>query len=306
MTSPGEPASVSLATPLRLATRRSAQASTQATIVAEALATATGRATELVYVETSGDRQQLVPLHSIGGQGVFVKEVQQAVLDGRADLAVHSAKDLPSETADGLTIGAFTARRDPADALVGSRLADLDRGATVASGSVRRRAQLAAVRPDLRFVELRGNISRRLEQVPDRGAIVMAVAALDILGLSDRVDERLDPLRFVPAVGQGCVAVECRDDDHDAFAALRAVDDGPTRLAVTVERAFLAELGSGCSLPVGAHVANGRLSVFMASIDVAAPAPVTFAEHIDLPDGHDAAVTAARQLAVTARHAVGW
>lgn len=306
MTSPGEPAVDSPTTPLRLATRRSAQASTQATIVAEALTAATGRVTELVYVDTSGDRQQLVPLHAIGGQGVFVKEVQQAVLDGRADVAVHSAKDLPSATADGLTIGAFTARRDPADALVGSGLAALDRGATIASGSVRRRAQLAAVRPDLEFVELRGNIARRLEQIPEGGAIVMATAALDILGLSALVAERLDPLRFVPAVGQGCVAVECRDGDSDTRAALRFIDHAPTRWAVTVERAFLAELGSGCSLPVGAYVVDGGLSVFMASTDLGVRDLVTFTEHIGLPDGQDGAVAAARDLAAVARHAVGW
>ncbi len=131
----------------------------------------------------------------------------------RADIAVHSAKDLPSTPADGLTIGAFSARRDPFDALVGARLDQLDQGATVASGSVRRRAQLAQVRPDLRFVELRGNIDTRLSKIPDGGAIVMAVAALQILDLTDRIAQTLPLDDFVPAVGQGCVAVECRSDD---------------------------------------------------------------------------------------------
>ena len=140
-----------------------------------------GRTVELVMIETTGDARLDVPLHVIGGQGVFVKEVQHAVLDGRADLAVHSAKDLPSAPADGLVIGAFCERRDPADALVGRRLDDLAHGATVATGSVRRRAQLSRVRPDLQFVELRGNIDTRLSKVPDDGAIVMAVAALEIL-----------------------------------------------------------------------------------------------------------------------------
>src|SRR5690606_36646968 len=194
----------------------------------------------------TGDRRSTVPLHTIGGQGVFTKEIQLAVIDGRADVAVHSAKDLPTATPAELVVGAFCARRDAADALIGSRLESIARGGTVATGSVRRRAQLAAVRPDLRFVELRGNIARRLEQIPDGGAIVMAVAALEVLDMTERIGERLDPRRFVPAVGQGCVAVECRADDDGTVAALAAIDDPATRHAVEVERAFLAELGSGC------------------------------------------------------------
>ncbi len=146
---------------VRLATRSSPQARAQAQAVADALVAATGCATELVFVDTTGDRRQDVPLHVIGGQGVFVKEVQQAVLDGRADVAVHSAKDLPSTSHEALVIGAFLARRDAADALIGRALADLAPGATIASGSVRRRAQLAAVRSDVTFIELRGNIATR-------------------------------------------------------------------------------------------------------------------------------------------------
>ena len=161
--------------PLRIATRGSRQARAQSEAVAAQLAEATGRSVELVLIETAGDLRADVPLHSIGGQGVFVKEVQNAVLDGRADLAAHSAKDMQSSTTPGLAIGAFTLRRDPRDALIGSTLADLAIGATVATGSVRRRAQLALVRPDLRFVELRGNIDTRLDKVPAGGAIVMAV-----------------------------------------------------------------------------------------------------------------------------------
>lgn len=237
----------------------------QANVVAEALSASSNRPVELVLIETSGDARQDVPLHSIGGQGVFVKEVQRAVLDGRADLAVHSAKDLMSEPATGLTIGAFTARRAPHDVLVGSTLDELATGATVASGSVRRRAQLAAVRPDLRFVELRGNIDTRLSKIPDGGAIVMARAALEILDMTERIDETLPVERFVPAVGQGCVAVECRSDDTATLAALGTIDHAPTRRRVEVERAFLAELGSGCSLPVAGHVDGGDLRVFLAS-----------------------------------------
>ena len=251
---------------VRLATRGSAQALTQAEEVAARLAVE-GVDTELVIVETTGDRTQAanVPLHSIGGQGVFVKEVQAAVLDDRADAAVHSAKDLPSQTDPRLVIGAFTARRDAADALVGRALSALGDGATVATGSVRRRAQLRRARPDLVFEELRGNIHTRLDRVPAQGAIVIAVAALQVLDLTQHIAERLDTAEFVPAVGQGCVAIECRLVDHATRRALARIDDPETRYEVEVERAFLAELGTGCSLPVGAHVAGTTLSTFLAA-----------------------------------------
>ena len=190
-------------------------------------------------------------------------------------------------------------RRDAADALIGRALDELAPGATVATGSVRRRAQLAAVRPDLRFVELRGNIATRLAKVPDDGAIVMAVAALEVLGLTDRIAERLAPATFVPAVGQGCVAVEARADDQPTTEMLAAVDHAPTRHAVEVERAFLAELGSGCTLPVGAHVDGTALHVFLAS-DTAVARDVV-ALHLDAGD-----VELARAAARQAKRAVGW
>jgi hydroxymethylbilane synthase len=295
------------ARPVRLATRRSPQASTQAQVVADQLRDVTGCSVELVLVDTTGDRRQDVPLHVIGGQGVFVKEVQQAVLDRRADAAVHSAKDLPSLTADALAIAAFTRRRDPADALVGRALAGLAVGATVATGSVRRRAQLAAARPDLRFVELRGNIATRLDRVPEDGAIVMAVAALEVLGLTDRVAQRLDPTRFVPAVGQGCVALEARADDEATIELLAAVDHEATRRAVTVERAFLAELGAGCALPVGAHATSERLHTFLASSDQPDDAVelIVARDEIELT-GDDRDLGRAREAARAAARAVGW
>jgi hydroxymethylbilane synthase len=291
---------------LRLATRSSPQARTQAQGVADAITAATGCAAELVFVDTSGDRRQDVPLHVIGGQGVFVKEVQQAVLDGRADVAVHSAKDLPSTSHEGLVIGAFLARRDAADALIGLPLAALADGATIASGSVRRRAQIAAVRPDLAFAELRGNIATRLSKVPPGGSIVMAVAALQVLGMTELIAERLDPTTFVPAVGQGCVAVEARVGDAATGELLAAVDDAVTRHQVEVERSFLAELGSGCSLPVGAHVAASTLHTFLAATDDLSVDRVAVARD-SLPlagDGSD--VETARRAARAARAAVGW
>ena len=250
---------------LRIATRSSNQARTQAGIVADQLRRRWPTLkVDLVFVETLGDRTQQheVPLHRIGGQGVFVKEVQRAVLDGRADLAVHSAKDLTSTPTDGLEMAAVTARRDPRDALIGRSLATLDLGATVATGSVRRRAQLAELRPDLRFVELRGNINRRLEKIPADGAILMAVAALEVLDLTDLVAEAFEPEVMVPQVGQGAVVVECRVDVPGILEACRAIEDPVSRQAIEIERAFLAEIGSGCSLPVGAYAtppdADGR------------------------------------------------
>jgi hydroxymethylbilane synthase len=226
---------------------------------------------ELVLVSTTGDRRTDVPIASLGGQGVFVKEVQAAVLDGRADLAVHSAKDLPSGPQSGLVIGAVPERGEPRDALVGSTLADLAAGAVVATGSVRRRAQLAAARPDLGFADLRGNIGTRLDKAAGFGAIVMAAAALQRLGLDDRITEMLSVEVLLPQVAQGALAVECRADDDEVQGRLRTIEHSPSRRAVDAERAFLAELGGGCDLPVGAYaVINGatiELEGLLCSLD---------------------------------------
>jgi hydroxymethylbilane synthase len=209
---------------------------------------------ELVIVETTGDRRTDVPLHAIGGQGVFVKEVQQAVLDGRADVAVHSAKDLPSgPSPEGLVLAAVPPRGDPRDSLVGSTLDGLAPGAQVATGAVRRQAQLADLRPDLVFVDLRGNVDTRLTKVPAGGAVVVAQAALERLGRTDRVAEILPVDVMVPQVGQGALAAECRADDERTFDRLAAIESGVDRGLVDLERAFLAELGGGCDRPVGAH-----------------------------------------------------
>lgn len=290
-------------TSVRIATRGSAQARTQATAVADLLhAQHRELNVELVFVDTTGDQRQDVPLHTIGGQGVFVKEVQAAVLAGRADIAVHSAKDLPSTPADGLVIAAFGERRDPRDVLVGRSLADLGQGATVATGSVRRRSQLMAIRPDLHFVELRGNIPTRLEKIPVDGSIVMAAAALEILGWSDRVSEYIDVQVMVPAVGQGCVAIECREDDRETRDILHAIDHVLSRRTVEHERAFLAELGSGCSLPVGAYDDGSKMLVYLASDDAVQHhfASITTG-HIS---SHDDLLRASRSAARTARDSV--
>jgi len=212
-----------------------------------------GLVVELVGLETEGDARADVPISAIGGKGVFAKEVQQAVLAGRADFAVHSAKDLPAVTVPGLTLASVPARGDSRDALVGATLDDLAHGATVATGSQRRRAQLTRLRPDLVFAELRGNMATRLDKVPVGGAIVVAVAAFDRLGLSQHLTEVFDVDQMVPQVGQGALAVECRADDHPTAGLLRAVEHAPTRRRVDAERAFLAELGGDCDLPAGAH-----------------------------------------------------
>lgn len=286
-----------MSTAIRLATRGSAQALTQSESVASRL-NASGFETEMVIIETKGDRTQAagVPLHSIGGQGVFTKEVQAALLDGRADVAVHSTKDLMTTEVPGLMIGAFTERRNAADALIGRRLSDLPLEATVATGSVRRRAQLHRARPDLQFVELRGNIHTRLERIPEGGSIVMAIAALEVLGHTDLIAEELDPAEFVPSPGQGCVAAECRSDDERLIAALESIDHSATREQVLVERAFMAELGSGCSLPIGAYVHAGRLFTFLAN----ETSGVTISDTIELTGTRDGDLAIARQAAVDA------
>jgi hydroxymethylbilane synthase len=180
---------------------------------------------------------------------------------------------------------------------VGAVLDGIPSGAHVATGSVRRRAQLSVVRPDLHFLELRGNIHTRLGKIPDGGAIVMAAAALDILGLTDKISDYLPPATFVPSPGQGCVAIECRTDDAEMAGILAAIDDRPSRRAVEVERAFLAELGSGCSLPVGAHATNGTLTAFLA----ASQGTQHLIETVDLPDQHSDALARGAALARSMR-----
>lgn len=211
--------------------------------------------TEIVAVETDGDRRLDVPLTEIAGQGVFAAEVQLAVLENRADVAVHSAKDLPSVTPIDLELTCVPERRDVADVLVGRSLAGLGPGATVATGSPRRRALLAERRPDLNFVELRGNMAKRLAAVESANidAVVAAAAALERLGWTDRIAERLDPEWCTPQVGQGALALEIRRDDTIARDLLAPLNRQSDFLCVTAERAFLAELGAGCAIPAAAY-----------------------------------------------------
>jgi hydroxymethylbilane synthase len=245
---------------VRLASRGSPLALWQARRVADLLGEI-GVPSSLVIVETVGDRRLDVPLDRLGGQGIFVKEVQTAVTRGEADAAVHSAKDLPASEAlgvPGLVIAAFPERADPRDVLIGGGIHTLATGSTVATGSARRRAQLANLRPDLTFAGLRGNLATRLAAVGsgDITAVVVAKAAIDRLGWTPPdglAVEVLAPEVMLPQVGQGSLAVECRAADESTRSALAAIDDLSARPLIEAERAYLSELGGGCTLPVGAH-----------------------------------------------------
>ena len=239
---------------LRVATRGSEQARAQTEHVARRLRDSTGAEVETVLVQTTGDVVRDVPLAEIGGQGIFTKEVQTAVLEGRADIAVHSAKDLPSSwTTPGLILASVPERGDPRDALVGHSLTELPPGAVVATGSPRRRVQLARRRPDLQFVGLRGNIPKRVAAAADHDAVIVAVTGVTWVGLAGHLAQIFEVDEMIPQIGQGALALECRADDASTIAACRALEHEPTRRAVDTERAFLARLGGGCDLPVGAY-----------------------------------------------------
>jgi hydroxymethylbilane synthase len=254
-------------TRLRIATRGSPLALAQSRGIARRIEEALGVLTELVLVRTSGDRIENVSLAKLGGKGLFVKEIEEALLEGRADLAVHSAKDLPAAIASGLTLAAFPERGDPRDALVGRGpgrgLQDLPRGARVGTGSVRRQSQLRALRPDLEVVSLRGNVDTRLRKLDEEGldAVILACAGLDRLGLGDRIRERVDPNLLLPAVGQGTLAIEAREGDPLA-RDLAAVDNPGARAELAAERAFLSRLEGDCNVPLAAlaeHASPDRL-----------------------------------------------
>jgi hydroxymethylbilane synthase len=205
-------------------------------------------------IKTTGDRITDVPLAKVGTKGLFTKEIEEALLDGRIDLAIHSLKDLPTEVPAGLTLAAVPEREDARDAVVGAKLRDLAIGATVGTSSLRRAAQLRALRPDLVIESMRGNVDTRLRKL-DEGryaAIVLAVAGLARLGWSDRIAEIFSPDVMCPAVGQGALAVETREDG-EARNICAALDHAGTRAAVTAERAVLAALGGGCQVPIGAY-----------------------------------------------------
>jgi hydroxymethylbilane synthase len=239
-------------------TRGSRLALRQTEITLEALRGAhPGRSFETRTIQTSGDRST-ASLSAIGGRGVFVIEIERALLAGQIDIAVHSLKDLPSEETGGLTIAAVLPREDPRDALVsrgGARLAELPAGAKVATGSPRRAVQVQAARPDVTVSDIRGNVDTRMRKV-DAGeydAVVLAAAGLKRLGWLERASQLFEPEEMLPAVGQGAVAVQVRSDDGETLVAVAALDDPGTRAAVTAERAFERRLGGGCAAAIGGY-----------------------------------------------------
>lgn len=255
--------------PIRIGTRGSALARRQASAIAELLRLAHPEHTfTLVEVSTVGDRDAATSLSRIGGQGVFVKEIEAALLDGRVDIAVHSMKDVPTRGTPGLAFGAAPPREDVRDAVVsrtGDPLSALPTGARVGTGSARRAAQLRALRPDLRVLDMRGNVDTRLRRVVEASydAAVLAAAGLARLGLLERAAEMLPIDAMLPAPGQGALAVQVRENDAATRALAGVIDHSATHSAVRAERAMLATLGGGCLLPVGAYarVEGGRMTL---------------------------------------------
>jgi hydroxymethylbilane synthase len=242
---------------LRIGTRGSLLAKWQAEYVRKQLFAGAGVETEIVIIKTSGDKQQMSPLSQIGGKGVFIKELEEALLAETIDLAVHSVKDVPTDTPSRLMFPAVCRREDVRDCLVaanGATIASLRRGARVGTGSLRRQAQLRHSRPDLDVRDLRGNVDTRLRKVEsgEYEAVMLAKAGLDRLGWSARITETLSPEVFLPAVGQGAIAVECRLQDTEAAEVVAGLDDAESRTAIIAERSLLAALHGGCQVPLGA------------------------------------------------------
>ena len=248
---------------LRIGTRGSMLAKWQAEFVRKQLFAATGMEAEIVIIKTSGDKMQQASIAQIGGKGIFIKELEEALLEESIDLAVHSVKDVPTDIPSRLMFPAVCRRDDVRDCLVGSTLANLRYGARVGTSSLRRQAQLKHLRPDLDLRDLRGNVDTRLRKVEsgEYEAVMVAKAGLDRLGLSQRISEVLSPEVCMPAVGQGAIAVECRLKDTEAADLLAPLDDAETRTAIIAERALLSALHGGCQVPLGAwaRIERGEL-----------------------------------------------
>lgn len=240
-------------TPLRIGSRGSKLALWQAEWVKARLAER-GYPAEIVVIKTTGDKILDVPLARIGGKGVFTKEIEEALLAGTVDLAVHSLKDLPTTLPEGLAIAAMPQREDPRDVLVGTTLASLAPGARVGTGSLRRAAQVRALRPDAQVLDVRGNVDTRIRKLEEGqyDALVMASAGLTRLGLEGKIGEYLDPEHFLPAVAQGALAIETLRDGP-AWEICRTLHDAESAAAVAAERSLLEHLGGGCQVPLGAH-----------------------------------------------------
>ena len=251
---------------LRIGTRGSLLAKWQAENVRKQLFARAGVEAEIVIIKTAGDKLQASPLSQIGGKGIFIKELEEALLEETIDLAVHSVKDIPTDTPSRLMFPAVCRREDVRDCLVGANgatLASLRQGARIGTGSLRRQAQLRHIRPDLDVRDLRGNVDTRLRKVEsgEYEAVMLAKAGLDRLGWSGRITETLSPEVFLPAVGQGAIAVECRWKDTEAAELLAGLDDVESRTAIIAERALLSALHGGCQVPLGAwaRIERGEL-----------------------------------------------
>lgn len=248
---------------LRIGTRGSLLAKWQAEFIRKQLFAATGMEAEIVIIKTAGDKMQQAAVAQSGGKGIFIKELEEALLEESIDLAVHSVKDVPTDIPSRLMFPAVCRRDDVRDCLVGSTLANLRQGARVGTSSLRRQAQLRHLRPDLDLRDLRGNVDTRLRKVEggEYEAVMVSKAGLDRLGLSQRISETLAPSVCMPAVGQGAIAVQCRLKDTEAGDILAPLDDAETRTAIIAERALLAALHGGCQVPLGAwaRVERGEL-----------------------------------------------
>jgi hydroxymethylbilane synthase len=247
-----------MAASLRIGTRGSPLALWQANHVAGLLrAVAPERAVELVEIQTAGDQVRDLPLAQIGGEGVFTKAIQQALLEDQIDVAVHSLKDLPTFPVDGLVLAGVPPRGPTGDALVSHKhrsFVDLPAGATLATSSLRRQAQILHRRPDLKLIDIRGNVETRLRKLTENNldGIVLAQAGLERLGLAGQITEILDPIWMLPAVGQGALGLECRSADQESRNLVEKINHPGTHWAVRAERAMLRELGGGCHVPIGA------------------------------------------------------
>jgi hydroxymethylbilane synthase len=242
---------------LRIGSRGSQLALWQANHIA-GLLRGQGHSVEIEIIKTTGDRLQEVTFAQVGSKGMFTKEIEEALAEGRVDLAVHSLKDLPTELPSSFALAATPPRVDPRDVFVSVKfesLAALPQGARVGTSSQRRRAQLKSLRPDIEAIEFRGNVDTRLRKLAEGqvDAILLAAAGLDRLEKTEWVRERLEPTEFCPAAGQGALGIETRKDDAATIAAVAFLDHAPTRFAVTAERAALAALGGGCQVPIGIH-----------------------------------------------------
>ena len=276
---------------------------------------------ELSVIHTRGDKILDVPLSQVGGKGLFVKEIEEALLDGRADLAVHSMKDVPMQLPEGLVLGSVPRREDFTDCLCSEKFASLEEipiGSKIGTSSLRRQAQLLGLRPDLEIVSLRGNVDTRLKKLKEGqfDAIVLASAGLGRLGLEAPFMSPLAPAVFVPAVGQGALGIECRANDARILELVGRLEDRETRLCVRTERAFLAELDGGCQVPIGAHAElgeDGTLTLdglvaepdgsrifrkkLTASLKTAPDAALDAAAHASVAAPLDVAVSLGRELA---------